>query len=225
MKKLVIFGSGGFAREVRQVVEDINARESTIELLGFLDSDAGKAGTLIHGLPVLGPVSWLDQPGNADVHLVIAIGNTAAKRRVARDLVQRGHGRFLTLVHPTAWIGARVQLGAGTIVCAGTLITTDITIGEHVIVNIGSTIGHDAVLDDYVTVAPNVSISGAVRVGEGADVGTGASVIQGVTLHPWSTVGAGAVLVGDVAANATAVGVPAKTIKIRPEGWHMENNS
>jgi sugar O-acyltransferase (sialic acid O-acetyltransferase NeuD family) len=132
----------------------------------------------------------------------------------------RGGNRFATLVHPLAWVGERVILEEGTIVCAGALMTTDIRVGRHVILNLDCTVGHDCVLEDLVTVAPSVNLSGNVHVGEGCDLGTGATLIQGVTVGAWTVVGAGAVVVRDLPANITAVGVPAQPIKERPAGWH-----
>ena len=219
MKKLAIFGSGGFAREVHQLVEDLNACKPTWDLVGFADDDERKHGILVHGYPVVGGASWLAE--RADVSAVIAIGSTPAKQKVAWKLAALGFRSFSTLIHPKAWIGNRVEIGEGSIVCAGNLITTDIKIGRHVILNLGCTVGHDAVIEDLVTVAPSVNISGAVKVREGCDLGTGGATTQGVEIGPWSVIGAGAVVTRDIPANATAVGVPARVIKQRAPGWHL----
>ncbi len=218
MKRLAIFGSGGFAREVHQLVLDLNDRAPTWDFVGFVDDDEAKCGTGVHGYPVLGGSAWLAE--NPEVWCAIAIGTTQAKRRVALRLQSLGVTSFATLVHPRAWVGNGVQLGAGSIVCAGALVTTDIRIGNHVILNIGTTVGHDAVLADYVTAAPSFNISGNVNVGEGCDLGTGGAAIQGVAIGPWSIVGAGAVVTRSLPANVTAVGVPARVVKERAAGWH-----
>jgi acetyltransferase-like isoleucine patch superfamily enzyme len=110
-------------------------------------------------------------------------------------------------------------LGSGTIVCAGTLITTDIRIGAHVHVNIGATIGHDSVLDDYVTVNPGVHLSGNVTVREGVELGTGSVVVPKCEIGAWAIVGAGSVVTKPIPADTTAVGAPAKVIKERSAGW------
>ena len=219
MKDLVIFGTGGFAREVHQVALDLGAEGAGWNVLGFLDGNVERHGTSVHELPVLGDETWLT--GRSDVWVVVAIGSTPSKQRVVRALERAGCRRFASLVHPRAWVGNGVQVGEGTLICAGTLITTDIRIGRHVILNLDCTVGHDAELGDYVTVAPSVNISGAVRVGEGCDLGTGSTVIQGIRIGHWSVVGAGAVVVRDLEPNVTAVGVPAKPIKTRSEGWQL----
>lgn len=222
MKNLVIFGTGGFAREVHQIVEDINLVAPTLNFLGFLDGNHEHHTNKVHEHKVLGDIDWLVRTDARDVFIVVAIGNTVAKRKIVESIKQKTNAKFITLVHPRAWIGNRVTIGQGAIICAGALITTDITVGNHVIVNIGSTLGHDAKIEDYVTIAPTVNVSGAVRIGEGADLGTGSTIIQGKVIGEWSIVGAGSVVVRDIEANVTVVGAPAKTIKSRQVGWHLE---
>lgn len=218
MKDLVIVGTGGFAREIHQLVEDLNDERASWNVLGFVDDDVRKAGGSIHDLPILGTRGWL---GSRPVAVALGVGATAARRHLVRSLREGGTDlSFPVLRHPRASIGNRVTIGEGTIICAGNLITTDLTIGSHVILNLDCTVGHDATIEDFVTMAPSVNISGSVRVGEGCDLGTGATVIQGVEIGEWTIVGAGAVVVRDLPPNVTAVGVPATVIKERDAGWH-----
>ncbi len=218
MKPLVVFGAGGLARELLQIVRDINAVAETWDFLGFLDGNPEIVGEQIQGYPVLGGASWIE--GKPRIQVSVGIGAAPAKRNVARQVESAG-GRFATLIHPRAWIGQFVSIGEGTIVCAGVMVTTDVRIGKHVIVNLGCTIGHDVSVGDYVTIAPSVNVSGSVSIGEGCDLGTNATIIQGKSIGAWSIVGAAAAVVDDLPANVTAVGVPARPIKMRPAGWHL----
>ena len=221
MKNLVLFGTGGMAREANQLAEDINEVAPTLNVLGFLDEEESNHGKKINGLPVLGGLEWLNSPAANLAFVTVCIGNTVAKRKVVLQIEKNTNAQFLSLIHPTAWIGNRVRIGDGSIICAGSLITTDIAIGNHVIVNIGSTINHDATVADYVTIAPSVKITGAVQVKEGADLGVGSAIVQGITIGEWSIIGAGAVVINDIDPNVTAVGAPAKAVKSRPVGWHL----
>jgi sugar O-acyltransferase (sialic acid O-acetyltransferase NeuD family) len=124
------------------------------------------------------------------------------------------------LIHPRAWVGQHVDIGEGSILCAGALITTDIRINRQVHVNIGATIGHDSILEDFVTLNPSVNISGNVKLEEGVEVGTNSVVIPGCVVGNWSIIGAGSVVTKNLPPNITAVGAPAKAIKGRAPGWH-----
>ena len=110
-------------------------------------------------------------------------------------------------------IASDVLLGKNVIICEGAVLTVNIKIGNHVVININATVGHDAVLEDYASLMPGVHISGYDLLKEGCYLGTGSSVIQNVVVGCWSKIGAGAVVISDIADNSVAVGVPAKVIK------------
>jgi sugar O-acyltransferase (sialic acid O-acetyltransferase NeuD family) len=219
-QSIVIFGAGGHGRELLQLIEDINAQQpGTWSCLGFLVDTAFAGAREVAGLPVLGDIAWL--AAHPEVRVIVAIGPSAARRAVTQRIMAACANGFATLVHPRAWLGARVSIGAGSVVCAGALLTTDIRIGDHVHVNIGSSIAHDARLQDYATLYGGVRITGKVQVGEGAEIGTGAVILPGCGIGDWSIVGAGAVVTGDVPEDATVVGVPARVVKTRPPGWQL----
>lgn len=218
--RLAIIGTGGLARELHELIEDINAGgPTTWEIVGWLDGNTTTHGTTVHDLPVLGDVDWLQ--ANPDVYVTVGIGAPPTRRRVVERLRTQGHTRFATLIHPTAVIGRRVEIGEGTVICANVTTTTDYRIGQHVLINIMATVAHDDDLHDFVTIAPSAVISGNVTIGEGTDLGTNATVNQGVEIGAWTIVGSGAVVTKSLPANCTAVGAPAKPIKERPDGWHL----
>jgi sugar O-acyltransferase (sialic acid O-acetyltransferase NeuD family) len=217
-KPIVIFGAGGSGREVLQVIRDINAFRPTWSCAGFIVDRGFEHDATVGALPVLGNIGWLQ--AHPEVHVVVAVGTSAARWQVTQRLRTQCTNPFAVLIHPRAWLGDNVEIGAGSVICAGALLTTDIKIAEHVHVNIGSTIAHDAVLGDFVTLNGGVNVAGNVHLHEGAEAGTGSIIIPRCTVGPWAIIGAGAVVTGPVGANRTVVGAPARVIKERPEGWH-----
>lgn len=215
---IVIFGAGGHGREILQIIRDINAVRPTWQFTGFLVDEAFAGAAAATGLQILGDISWL--AAHPDVHVVVALGPPAARRRVVQRIRARHANPFPVLVHPRAWIGAGVVLQEGAVVCAGAMLTTDIRIGAHAHVNVASTIAHDAVLEDFATLGPGVHLAGHVRLGEGVELGTGCVVIPGCSVGSWARVGAGAVVTAAVADDSTVVGVPARPVSSRPPGWH-----
>ena len=212
MDKLFIVGAGGFGREIVWLVERINAISQTWEIKGLLDDNESLHGTLQDGYPVLGGCSYL-RDLKEDVYAVVAIGSARVKKAVAERLAGYGHVHFATLIDPSVICSGRIEIGEGSMICAGTILTTDIRIGKHVILNLDCTVGHDAVIGDYTTVYPSVNISGNVTVGEESELGTGAQVIQGKRIGTRTVIGAGAVVVRDIESDCTAVGCPAKAVK------------
>ncbi len=213
-KDLVIIGAGGFGREASLLVEEINESltgEDKWNLLGFIDEDMGKQGMDMRGYPVLG--GWDALSGLHPLVMVICVvGEPQAKRKMVEMAGTQGR-KFATLVHPEVSISADVRLGEGVLINRGTILTTNIKIGEHVSINPACGIGHDAVIAAYSTLMWRVNISGASKVGEGCLLGTGATVLQGLVIGADSTVGAGAVVTKDVVAGTTVAGVPAREVK------------
>lgn len=211
LKKLVIIGAGGFAREVAMLVEEINALNNEWELIGFIDEKPANHGKLINDIPVLGDFDYFYNQ-NSNVYAVCAVGNSRSKQSLVRKAIERGF-QFTNLIHPSVKISTHVDMGIGNIICAANIITTNIIIGNHVAINPGCGIGHDVTIGDYSTILWSVNLSGNVKVGTGCEIGTKTVIIQDIDIGEWSIIGAGAVVVKDIPPYCTAVGVPAKPIK------------
>jgi sugar O-acyltransferase (sialic acid O-acetyltransferase NeuD family) len=216
VKPLAVYGASNFGDEIVQLFRDINAMCPEWELLGFLDDDPDLLGRTRVDLPVLGDLRWLEEQAPRDIHVVVAIGNPVVKRRVAGRVAASG-ARFATGVHPTVVTSEYNTIGSGTVVCAGSVLTTNIRVGDHVILNLSCTVGHNSVIGDHATVNPIVAISGDVTVEEAVLLGTGAAVVDKVRIGRGAIIGAGATVTRDIEPFATAVGTPAVPIKVRED--------
>lgn len=214
IKRLIIIGASGFGREVAWLTERINKCGKEWEILGFIDDDLSLNGKNINGYKILATTS--DIAKFKDCYFVCAVGASKIRENIIKKVRSiNPDTKFATLIDPSAEISAFVKIGEGTIICAGNIITTNIDIGKHVILNLKCTVGHDAILKDFTTVYPSVNISGKTDLGYACEVGTGTQIIQGKKIGDYSVVGAGAVVVKDIPNNCTAVGVPAKPIKFQ----------
>lgn len=214
MKELYIIGAGGFGRETAWLAERINKEEQTWEIKGFFDDDEELWGTKCGSYPVLGGIGYLKKMGHT-VWCVCAVGNAVARKRIIEKLEGEPHICFATLVDPQAIVSEYVSVGAGSIICAGSIMTVDICIGQHDIINLDCTVGHDVVLGDFVTLYPSVNVSGQVEIGECTEIGTGSNIIQGKKIGDRTIIGAGTVVISDIESDCTAAGCPAKTIKCK----------
>jgi len=206
---IYIIGAGGFGREVAWLIERINSVKQTWNIKGFIDDNNELIGTACGAYKVLGTSDYLkglDKP-----YVVCAIGSSKIRRLIIEKV--NDFVKFATVIDPSVLIGGSCSVGEGTIICAGTIVTVDATIGNHVIINLDCTVGHDAVLHDFVTLYPSVNVSGFCNLEECVELGTGTQIIQGLCVGKESIVGAGAVVVKNLPEKCTAVGSPAKPIK------------
>jgi sugar O-acyltransferase (sialic acid O-acetyltransferase NeuD family) len=197
MGRLVIYGAGGFGREVLVAARD---RPDVV-----LMSDA--PATLFDEVSVIG----LDELREDD-EVVVAVADPAIRRQLAGRCA-----RFASVVAPTAIIGRQVEIGEGAIFCDHSMVTASVRIGRHFHANVGAGIGHDCIIGDFVTMGPGARCNGNVHVGDGALIASDAKVINGTPSHPLvigegAVVGMGAIVVGSVPPFTTVFGNPARAV-------------
>jgi len=215
MKKISIIGAGGFGREVQVLIEQINENNKEWEFIGYWD-DNDKLPHFINDFPLLGNLEQLNKYNEGDLYLVCAVAEPITKEKILNSITNK-HVKFPILIHPNALIGNRkfVKIGEGTIIAAGNIITTNIEIGKHVILNLSCTVGHDTIIGDYSSFMPTVNISGEVNIKKSVYIGTGAKIINLLEIGENTTIGAGAVVAKSLPGNCIAVGIPAKPIKFK----------
>jgi sugar O-acyltransferase (sialic acid O-acetyltransferase NeuD family) len=210
-RSLVIFGAGGLGREVLLLLRQLNEAGGNWEVRGFYD-DQPPATPTIAGLPYLGTSTDLNAAPEP-LAVAVAVGSSSSRAAVVARLTS-AQLSFPALVHPAVALASyqRISLGAGCIIQQGCILTCDSTLGRFVLLNLGCTIGHDVVLEDFCSLMPHVNIGGGAQLGAGTYLGTNATVIHAVRVGAGATIGAGAVVVRDLPAGVTAVGVPARAM-------------
>ncbi|WP_373077086.1 acetyltransferase [Fusobacterium varium] len=209
MKDIVIIGAGGFAREVIWLIEEINMHKKEWNILGLIDDALELIGKEINNYKVLGNIEYLNTL-DKEIYATIAIGNGNIRKEIIEKVKNR---KYATLIHPNVQKSKFVKIEEGVIICSNNILTVNIEIGKHSIINLNSTIGHDVKLKDYVTILPGCNISGNVNIGESSVLGTGTTIIQNKKVGKNVIIGAGTVVIRDIEDNCTVVGNPAKVIK------------
>ncbi len=209
MQRVLILGAGGHAQVVADSLLRAHAAGEAVCPIGYLDDRSHLHGHTLLGLPVLGSLADIDDvPRDASV---VAIGDNATRQRVFTSLQQRGE-RFVVVRHPHAIVAPDVHLAPGTMISAGVIVNPGSTIGANVILNTGCTVDHHNQIADHVHIAPGVHTGGDVSVGEGTLLGIGATIMPQRRVGAWSVVGAGAVVVRDIADHTIVMGVPAHVV-------------
>ena len=120
---------------------------------------------------------------------------------IARSISQRSRKRTGIEIHPGAQIGKRLVIDHGM----------GIVIGETTI------IGDDCLLYQGVTLGGSGKEKGKRHptLGNNVLVGAGAKVLGSFTIGDNARIAANAVVLNEIPANATAVGVPARVVRVK----------
>lgn len=210
MKPVIIVGGGGHSRILIDILKLCEA-----EIIGITDPDRKKHGLSIDGIRVVGTDDELDNYKSSDVVLANGLGSIkgTAKRGAVYEHQKKKGFNYIQVIHPSAVISSSVVMGEGVQIMAGVVIQTGCIIGNNVLINTMASLDHDCRIGKNVHIAPGVTISGEVDIGDNVHIGAGATIIQGIKIGPNSILGAGSVVLGNIPANVTAIGVPAKVVK------------
>jgi sugar O-acyltransferase (sialic acid O-acetyltransferase NeuD family) len=209
-KDIAIIGAGGFGREIKQLIDEINLSNQTWNLVGFYDSHT-KQGTRINGVEVLGGDE--EAINSSCQNFVLAIGNP--------NLIKNLSSRFLSvnkklpnLVHPLASLGLFQcnEIGFGNIFTYGFHMTTNITIGNLNIFNTRVTLGHDVKVGSFNVFLPNVQISGNVSIGDENLFGMNSSVLEKKKIGFRNKIGAHSLVATNIGSEQSVFGNPAVKI-------------
>jgi sugar O-acyltransferase (sialic acid O-acetyltransferase NeuD family) len=204
---ILIYGCGGHGKSLLDLVLALGI----YHVVGFID-DGFPAGEIVMGHPVLGGKEVLAKLVMDGVRLAVnavgGIGDLQVRRQVFYNLVEAGY-HFPAVVHPSAVIEPSANLFWGVQVFPLAYVGSEVQVGFGSIINTGAIISHECVLGELVNISPGAILAGAVSVGDGALIGMGATINLAVKVGPGARIGNGATVKVDVPPNGI---VPAGTI-------------
>lgn len=201
---LWIHGAGGHGCVVMEA-----ARAAGWRIAGFVD-DRAKPGERRLGLDVV--QNWDEAKRlahDAKLTTIVAVGDNATRARLVDEAIRAGRA-LANVIHPNAWVSPTAKLAEGIYVGPFAAVNAAAELGRGVIVNSGAIVEHHNVIGDFAHIAPGATLGGTVRVGNRALVGLGAGVRPGLAIGESAIIAAGAVVVSDVPAGVTVMGVPAR---------------
>ena len=191
MKKVLI-GNGGHAREV---MAQMGTKLECFVDEQYLDNETSSMSKF-----------------DPNIHIAMIVVSNSKDRY---DIVQRlpKETKFFSFIHPTALIMDNVEIGDGSFIGAYSILTTNIKIGKHTILNRGNHIGHDCIIGDYFSAMPGAIVSGNVTISDIVYMGNNSSIRERLSIHSSSTIGMNSAVVKNISEPGVYVGVPAKKIK------------
>jgi sugar O-acyltransferase (sialic acid O-acetyltransferase NeuD family) len=198
MKKGII-GNGGFGREVFYSM----TKEEQLNTVFFVEDeyyDKSQINTL--------PLSKFNKD---KYEVVVAIGDSVVRESIVKKLPK--DTKYFTFIHPSVQIYSDdIEIGEGSIICNGCILTTNIKLGKHSQLDRHSNIGHDCVIGNYFRMSPGSKISGNCNIGNHVYFGTNSSVREKITICDNVTIGLNGGVVKDINDDGVYVGLPVKKI-------------
>lgn len=212
MAQVLLVAASGLARETLESIRQTGDHEA----VGILDDNAALHGTRVNGVPVLGGLQLAPQRGE---QLLLCAGKGASRAAIARRL-GLPEERYATHISAHAVLGGSVSVGAGSIILAGTVATSDVRIGRHVVLMPRVVLTHDNVLEDFATLAAGAALAGTVHVGSEAYLGTNSTVRENLSIGRGAVLGMAAALIANLPAEQTWAGNPARPLGTGNAGPH-----
>jgi sugar O-acyltransferase (sialic acid O-acetyltransferase NeuD family) len=191
--KLALYGYGGHAREVASQIDQ--------EVTFFVDDE--------YSNDTAKPISSFNP---SEYMMMVAIGDSKTRFDIVQKLPKETI--YFSYIHPTALIlDDNINIGSGCFIGAYCILTTNITIGDHGILNRGVQIGHDTKIGTYFSAMPGSVISGNVVIHDCVYLGTNSSIKENISIHSLSIIGLNSGVVKNIEEPGVYGGVPAKKIK------------
>ncbi|MEV3822113.1 acetyltransferase [Aeromonas dhakensis] len=211
INNLYVFGAGSFSRCILPLIRKFCTQQG-LEYCFVVEDINGvyfPYGKLISDL-------YFEQNIKPGFFFTIAIADVVLRRKIAERCIRLG-GVPINLMADEHLCYDNVRVGFGAILCAHSMATTDIVIGQFFHCNIYSYIEHDCIIGDFVTFSPRVSCNGRVHISDDVFIGAGAIIRNGSLHRPLSIgrgaiIGMGAVVTKDVPPECTVVGNPARVV-------------
>ncbi|HUC80442.1 MAG TPA: acetyltransferase [Flavisolibacter sp.] len=203
---MLIIGAKGFAKQLVDVIDQMNLIEQVVLYDGFSVPQVDKLYGII---PILHTEEEVIQLfTTTDNRFIIGIGKPSLRYDMACKFTRLG-GAMETLISPKALVSRFATIGKGVTLLSNVIVEGDVTIGEGALINIGALITHDCVIGDYVEICPGVKIGGRCRIGSFSTIGTGAVIIPNIEVGRNVTIAAGSVVTQNIPDNVMVAGVPA----------------
>lgn len=214
MKDIVIYGAGGYGREIACLLKRINAKSQTWNILGYVD-DGLEVGTVNEYGKVLGGVDYLNAV-TSPINVVLSIGKPQTVKsiieKITNPLVE-----FPNIIAPDVIFMDvdNITMGKGNVLCTGCLVSCNTKIGDFNSFNDFVSIGHDTVIGNYNAFMTATRVSGIVTIGDCNFFGVNSCMVQGVKIGNNTTIAAGSALMRRTKDGYTYIGVPANALIIK----------
>lgn len=209
-KDIVVFGVGGFGREIIEELSQKNSLTGEYNILGFVDDNIAVQGQIINGYKVIGTSEILLNRKD-EVSVLVCVGENSIRKIVVNKLRANENIKFPNFIARNVILNENlVSVGMGNIIYSNSMLSVNIKIGDFNYINSSVSISHDVKIGNFTTISPCATITGSVTINDDSYIGAGTVIRESVTIGENTIIGMGSVVVKDISNNKLAFGNPCK---------------
>lgn len=209
MNKIYIYSCGGGGREILRLIQDININNMQWKVMGYIDDDKKKQGTMIDGLNVFSydEISQTDKD-----YCICGVMDPSLRKKIVEQYILPKGFKIPSLIHPTISLYDDTEIESGAIIYSGVHISYNVKIGKYVLLSSNSLIGHDSELGEFVSIMPATTINGNCEIGSECILGAGSVLHPGISIGNNTVIGLGTKVLSNVESNKTLLDAPRRIL-------------
>lgn len=188
MKKIILFGAGGHANSVIDVIENTKK----FKILFLVDTFNGQLGKY----KVLKENKNLNYYKKFSKNVIVTIGQIKSSliREKLYKKLKNHNFNFPIIISPKAHVSKSSKISEGTIVMHHALLNSNCKIKENCIINTKALIEHDVTINKNTHISTGAIINGGCTINKNCFIGSNATLIQNITIKAFSVIGAGKII-------------------------------
>lgn len=192
MKKIVIFGTGNFAK----VVHFYLTNDSHHKVAAFTANNWTIKDNQLFGLPIIPfeNVESIYPPSKFSMFIAVGyLKMNKTRAEICNQAKEKGY-ELITYVNSKATTWGDLTIGGNSFIFENNVIQPYVKIGDDVIIWSGNHIGHHTTIGDHCFISSHVVISGNVIIGPYCFFGVNSTIRDGIKIAPECVIGAGTII-------------------------------
>jgi sugar O-acyltransferase (sialic acid O-acetyltransferase NeuD family) len=210
MKKVIIFGTGGFAKIIYLYLQ----KDPDFNIIAFTANEQTIKEKTLHNLPII-PFETIEEKYSPDEYeMFIALGYTDMNRKRAKffkEAKDKGY-KLISYIHPSNIINDGFQIGENCFIFENNVIQPFVKLEDNIIIWTGNVISHHTTIMSHCFIVSHVAIAGNTVIEPYCFIGINATIRNSIRIAKDCIIGAGTVILKNT--NEKEVYTSKSTVKL-----------
>ena len=210
MKKVIIFGTGGFAKIIYLYLQ----KDPAFNIIAFTANEQTIKEKTLDNLPII-PFETIEEKYSPDEYeMFIALGYTDMNRKRAKffkEAKYKGY-KLISYIHPSNIINDGFQIGENCFIFENNVIQPFVKLEDNIIIWTGNVISHHTTIMSHCFIVSHVAIAGNTVIEPYCFIGINATIRNSIRIAKDCIIGAGTVILKNT--NEKEVYTSKSTIKL-----------